>query len=144
MLTYIKNIILLNYFNKTALNRWGDLIDSTLVKFDKLPDLVSLIKKNIDLGDTDYTIFQYLVSILDKNDSQEMEDLVFEYLDKQECSKTLRRFIDPIYIYKFEFNERLFEFIKEKNLLALKDEEKISILDIETRIFEALYGSIYR
>ena len=47
-------------------NRWGDLIDSTLVKFDKLPDLVSLIKKNIDLGDTDYTIFEYLVSILDK------------------------------------------------------------------------------
>ena len=115
-----------------------------MVKFDKLPDLVSLIKKNIDLGDTDYTIFQYLVSILDKKDSQEMEGLVFEYLDKQECAKTLRRFIDPIYIYKFEFNERLFEFIKEKNLLALKDEEKISILDIETRIFEALYGSIYR
>ena len=47
-------------------NRWGDLIDSTLVKFDQLPDLVSLIKKNIDLGDTDYTIFEYLVSILDK------------------------------------------------------------------------------
>ena len=59
-----------------------------------------------------------------------MEGLVFEYLDKQECSKTLRRFIDAIYIYKFEFNERLFKFIKKKNLLALKDEEKLSILDI--------------
>ena len=46
------------------------------------------------------------------------------------------------FIYNFNFNKRLFEFLKNKKLLNT-NKEKISMLDFEVKLFESLYGIKY-
>lgn len=143
-----------------AWGRWHDFEGTTLVKFDTL-NLPSLIQKNIKSHDIDNVVFAYLMALLEYNYSKELEDLIFQYLEeysnitpsnheeydaishsKFEGNKNLRKLIEDNFIDNFDFNKRLFEFSKEKNLIN-HNSEKISVLDFETMLFESLYGIKY-
>lgn len=143
-----------------AWGRWHDFEGTTLVKFDKL-QLSSLIQNYIKLSDIDNLVFAYLMALLEYNYSKDMEDLIFTYLDHYsnnnlflneesdeishsifEGNKNLRELIEDNFIDNFDFNKRLFEFLKSKKLLNL-NRHKISMLDLEVQLFESLYGINY-
>lgn len=143
-----------------AWGRWRDFENTTLVKFDKLK-LSSLIQKYIKSSDIDNVVFPYIMALLEYNYSQDMEDLIFKYLEdysnnnlsknekydeitdsKIEGNKELRKLIEDNFIDNFNFNQRLFEFSKDKKLLNT-NKQKISMLDFELELFESLYGIKY-
>lgn len=126
--------------------RWKDFENTTLVKFDKLK-LSTLIQKHIKSSDIDNVVFAYLMAILKHNYSKDMEDLIFTYLENYSnnnlsCNEKLRELIEYSFIDNFNFNKRLFEFLKNKKLLNT-NKQKISMLDFETNLFESLYGIKY-
>ncbi|MFW2600101.1 NACHT domain-containing protein [Aliarcobacter butzleri] len=145
-----------------AWSRWRDFENTTLVKFDKLK-LSTLIQKHIKSSDIDNVVFPYLIALLEYNYSKDMEDLIFIYLEdysnnnlssnkehneitdsKFEGNKKLRKLIEDNYIDNFNFNKRLFEFLKNKKLLNTnKQKISISIMDLEVELFESLYGIKY-
>lgn len=143
-----------------AWGKWSDFEGTTLVKFDKLK-LSTIIQKHIKSSDIDNLVFAYLMAILEYNYSKNMEDLIFTYLknfsnnnlsnnekyeeitdSKFEGNKKLRKLIEDNFIDNFNFNKRLFEFLKNKKLLNT-NKQKISMLDFETNLFESLYGIKY-
>lgn len=143
-----------------AWGKWSDFEGTTLVKFDKLK-LSTIIQKHIKSSDIDNLVFAYLMAILEYNYSKNMEDLIFTYLEnfsnnnlsnnekyeeitdsKFEGNKKLRKLIEDNFIDNFNFNKRLFEFLKNKKLLNT-NKQKISMLDFETNLFESLYGIKY-
>ncbi|MCT7596614.1 NACHT domain-containing protein [Aliarcobacter butzleri] len=143
-----------------AWGKWSDFEGTTLVKFDKLK-LSTIIQKHIKSSDIDNLVFAYLMAILEYNYSKNMEDLIFTYLEnysnnnlssnekyneitdsKFEGNKELRKLIEDNFIDNFNFNQRLFEFSKDKKLLNT-NKQKISMLDFELELFESLYGIKY-
>lgn len=140
--------------------RWYDFKNTSLVKFDKLT-LSTLIQKHIKLSDVDRVVFAYLMALLKYNYSKDMEDLIFTYLEnysnanlpkneeydeishsKFEGNKNLRELIEDNSIDNFNFNKKLLEFLKVKKLLN-SNRQKISMIDLETKLFESLYGIKY-
>ena len=143
-----------------AWGRWHDFEDTTLVRFDKLK-LSTLIQNFIKSSDIDKLVFAYLIALLEYNYSKDMEDLIFTYLEnysngnlspneeydeishsKFAGNKNLRELIEDNFIDNFDFNKRLLEFLKAKKLLN-SNKQKISMLDLETKLFESLYGIKY-
>ena len=143
-----------------AWGRWRGFENTTLVKFDKLK-LATLVQKHIKSVDVDTVIFAYLMALLEYNYSKDMEDLIFTYLEdysnnnlsskeeydeishsKFEGNKKLRKLVEDNFIDNFNFNRRLLEFLKAKKLLN-SNKQKISMIDLETKLFESLYGIKY-
>jgi hypothetical protein len=143
-----------------AWGRWSDFEGTTLVKFDKLK-LSTSILKHIKSSDVDNLVFAYLMALLEYNYSKDMEDLIFTYLEnysnnnlssnekydeitdsKFEGNKKLRKLVEDNFIDNFNFNKRLFEFLKNKKILNT-NKQKISMLDFEVELFESLYGIKY-
>ncbi|WP_164469574.1 NACHT domain-containing protein [Aliarcobacter cryaerophilus] len=156
----ISMLFKLKHEKSMAWGRWRDFENTTLVKFDKLK-LSSLIQRYIKSSDIDNVVFPYLMALLQYNYSQDMENLIFKYLEnysnnnlsknekydeitdsKIEGNKELRKVIEDNFIDNFNFNQRLFEFSKDKKLLNT-NKQKISMLDFELELFESLYGIKY-
>ncbi len=130
-----------------AWGRWKDFENTTLVKFDKLNTISTLIQKNIKSSDIDKVVFTYLMAIIEYDYSKDKEDLIFTYLEDYSNNNSsenekLRELIEYDFIDNLDFNKRLFEFSKDKKLLN-SNKQKISTLDFETKLFESLYGIKY-
>lgn len=156
MLQLVKN-------NKSmAWGRWNNFNNTTIVRFDNLTDIPKIVENYLKPSDTDKVTFSYLMKLLENNYSYEFEYLVFKYLNeyskndevgnKQEYdqishskfvgSRKLRELIEDNFIDNFNFNKSLLYFLIEKYLLN-SNQEKISMLDLETKLFESLYGINY-
>lgn len=118
--------------------KWSYFKNTTIVKFDKVKDIVKIIQKNVEIKKVDNALLPYLMKLLEYNYSAELEDFIFTILENITKDKSkLREMIEYSFIDNYYFNKRLFYFIKKYNLF---DKDKISILDLETRLFESLYG----
>lgn len=156
MLQLLKN-------NKSmAWGRWNNFENTTIVRFDNLRDIHKIVENYLKPSDIDKVTFSYLMKLLENNYSNEFENLVFKYLNeysmndevgnkqeydeithsKFEGSKKLRELIEYAFINNFYFNRSLLFFLIEKHLLN-SNKEKISMLDLETQLFESLYGIKY-
>jgi hypothetical protein len=101
------------------------------------------------------------MALLKYNYSKDMEDLIFIYLEnyshgnlspneeydeisdsKFDGNKKLKKLVEDNFMDNFDFNKRLFEFLKNKKLLN-SNKQKIFMLDLETKLFESLYGIKY-
>lgn len=144
-----------------AWGRWQDFENTTLVNFNNIKHISKLIQNNIKQSDINRVVFAYLMAILKYNYSQEIENLIFEFLEKYpsnhlsknkeydeisdskfDGNENLRELIEDNFIDNFSFNKRLFEFLKNRQILN-SNKEKISMLDLETKLFESLYGIKY-
>lgn len=156
MLQLLKN-------NKSmAWGRWSNFENTTIVRFNNLKNIHKIVENDLKPSDIDNVTFSYLMKLLENNYSKELENLVFKYLNeyskndevgnkeeydeishsKFEGSKKLRELIENGFIDNFYFNRRLLYFLIEKHLLN-SNKEKISMLDLETQLFESLYGIKY-
>ncbi len=125
---------------QTAWGKWDYLENSTLVKLDKLDNLVSHIKKKVDIHKINYPVYIYLLNILKENHSIEMENFFFYILevlkeDTQKCYK----YIKDLKLDDYQFNSRLYNFIKENKLLNF-DKDTIQFENLEMHLFKKLYA----
>ncbi|MGB5792202.1 hypothetical protein, partial [Poseidonibacter sp.] len=119
---------------------WGKreyIQDSSLTKFRLVDKIDQIILDNININKVNNELVRYLKSLLEFNYNKNLEDMIFnmfEYslLDKNSCIN----YISTNNITNFEFNKRLFEFIKNNNLF-LKETNVIRLF-----IFEILYKKL--
>jgi hypothetical protein len=116
--------------------KWSYFKNTTIVKFDKVKDITKVVQKNVEIEKIDNALLPYLMKLLEYNYSTELEDFIFNILENITKDK-LRGMIEYSFVDNYYFNKRLFSFIKKHNLF---DKDGISMLDLETRLFESLYG----
>ncbi len=120
-----------------AWNRREYIQDSSLTKFDLIEKISQIVLNNIDINKVTNELLRYLKSLLKFNYDKKLEDIIFKIfenclVDKNSCIN----YISVNKITNFEFNKRLFVFIKDNNLFS---KETISL---QLFIFQILYKKL--
>ncbi len=119
--------------------RWHAFDDITIVKFDKLDNLVEILRANLKAEDADF----YLMQLLKFNYSKELQDLVFEFFEQRlSDKKSLKELIKDNFVDIYEFNVQLYDFLLKHQLLE-KDEHR-PFMSFEAELFSSLYGIKYK
>jgi hypothetical protein len=133
----IAMLTLLQKDSQKAWSKWEYIEDSSLTKFNLVENIVSIINEKIDTKNTNRELFVYLKSLLMKNYSVELEDVIFEVLENLKSNKRLCiNYMDTHRIDNLNYNKRLFHFIVENDLIDYQ--ENYLYLDI----FDTLYNEI--
>jgi len=137
-------VSILNKLKNDKSLAWGKFKyfkNSTLVNYPKLTNLTSILKQKIDIEHIDNIIFPYILMILENNYTQELEDYIFNILNKLlSDTKKLKKLIKNNFVDEYRFNKRLFHFMQDNNLFE-KDLNRR--LTFELNLFESLYGIKY-
>jgi len=105
-----------------AWNRENFFHNTSLVKFDKIDNIYTLIKDKDIINSQNDMLFQYIIRVFAENYSKEFEEFIFELLstvveDKFKC----RMLINDGYHVNID-HCKLFDFMKENKLFLKKDE----------------------
>jgi len=137
--------LLLSILNKYKVDfsqvwgRWESFEGSTLVKFEKLDNLIEILEKHSTLEEHGY----YLMKLLKNNYTTELKEFMFELFEKNLSDKeSLNKVIRGNFIYNYELNLSLYEFLQEHNLLEV--DTHTFMLSFEAELFSSLYGIKYK
>jgi len=140
-----QKILLLSILNKYKVDfsqmwgRWDSFEGSTLVKFEKLNNLVEILQEHIVLKEHGY----YLMKLLENNYTTEFQTYILELFEKNiSDKKLLKGVIRGNFIDNYEFNISLYVFLKKHDLLE-KDTHSI-FMSFEAELFSSLYGIKYK
>lgn len=135
-------LVVIDRFKSNSTQHWGRwhaFDDTTIVKFDKIDNLVEILKANLKAGDADF----YLMQLLKFNYSKELQDFVFEILKQKLLDKkSLKELVKHNFIDIYEFNVKLYNFLLKHQFLE-KDEYRV-FMSFETELFSSLYGIKYK
>jgi len=133
---FVSMLRLLDTDEQRGWNKEKYLKNSSLVLFPIIQeDLFKIINKSISKNDINYTLFDYLISLLKYNYTIELENYIFDILENTNNKKIYLDIIADQYINNFYFNNRLLNFIMKNNLL-LHDST------LNRQLFLALYKKI--
>ena len=137
--------LLLSILNKYKVDfsqvwgRWESFEDSTLVRFEKLDNLIGILQEHATLKEHGY----YLMKLLVNNYTDELKEYVFELFENNiSDEKTLKNVIRGNFINNYEFNISLYKFLKKHNLL--KKDTHTFMMSFEAELFSSLYGIKYK
>ncbi len=145
--------------------KWKYFNNNSLLNFKMLKDIHLIVRDKVDINNVDNVLFPYLIKLLNYNYTVELENEIFEILDKynqlpknQEKKvftdedriseneikgniKT-RKLLEYSFVDNYNISTRLYDFIKKNHLLNTNI-ENISMLNFETKLFESIYGITY-
>ena len=146
--------------------KWKYFDNNTLLNFKKIKDIHLVIKDKVDINHVDNVLFPYLIKLLNYNYSKELENEIFDVLDKfnqlprnqerkiftdeDRISENVikgniktRKLIEYSFVDNYNISIRLYDFIKHNQLLNTNI-RNISMLNFETKLFESIYGIKYK
>jgi len=133
--------LLLSILNKYKVDfsqmwgRWESFESTTLVKFEKLDNLIELLEEHATLKEHGY----YLMKLLENNYSDEIKEYMFTLFQNNiSDKKLLKEVIRGNFIDNYDFNVSLYEFLKTNNLLETN--HRMVFLSFEGELFYSLYG----
>lgn len=133
-------VSMLNILQKDRQKAWGKweyIEDSSLVKLYLVDNIDEYVRRNIEINDVDIELFVYIVSLLEHNYSVELEDIIFEILENIKINKRLCiRYINMHHIENLNYNKRLFQFIKNNDMIVYKEKH------LYFHIFDVLYKHV--
>jgi len=131
---------ILNKINSSQMwGRWESFEGSTLVRFEKLDNLIEILQENITLKEHGY----YLMKLVDNNYTYKFQEYIFKFFEKNLSDKeTIIKVIRESFIDNYEFNLSLLKFLKKHNLLE-KDIHSF-MMSFESELFSSLYGIKYK
>lgn len=130
-------LILLQKDRQKAWSKWEYIEDSSLTRFNLEENIVSIVKENIDINNTNRELFVYLKSLLVNNYSVELEGIIFGVLENIKSDKRLCiSYMDTNRIDNLNYNIRLFNFIMENDLIGYEENY------LYYEIFNILYNEL--
>jgi hypothetical protein len=112
---------------------------TTLVKFEKIDNLIELLDKYATLKEHGY----YLMKLLEYNYNNELKKYMFELFERGIYDKKiLKEVIRGNFIDNYDLNVSLYEFLKKEDLLE-KDIHAF-MMSFEAELFSSLYGIKYK
>ena len=133
---FFKTFQLLEYLNRQQDNNEEFLVLEE-EQLDKIVSKLKYMEQNEELAEAIFTLFRF-------NYSKELEDLVFQILEKYTNDiEKCRKYIEETLVSNYEYNFKLFNFMKKFKLFTVK-KDKIVVFDsknkIENWLFNGLYG----
>lgn len=133
ILLLISMLNLLQSDRQKVWGKWEYLHDSTLVYFSKISNIADVVQSHINTMFIGNELFAYLLGILEHNYSKQLEDIIFEILENLKSKHSAIKYIRHNIINTFEYNNRLFDFVIENNLLDHRNER------LNIHLFKILY-----
>jgi hypothetical protein len=137
--------LLLSILNKYKIDssqvwgRWKSFEGTTLVKFEKLDNLIELLDKYATLKEHGY----YLMKLLENNYSDGFKEYMFKLFAKNISDKEiLKGVIRGNFIDNYDLNVSLYEFLKKEGLL--EKDTHVFLMSFESELFSSLYGIKYK
>jgi len=131
LLVKMLNIVQVN--GHKVWSKWEYLDDGSLVKFKDIDNISSIILDNVNISNVSFELFMYISGILKNNYSKNLENVFFKILENIKNDKRkFQQYISSFYMDNTNYNLRLFEFLRNNNLISKDD--KISI-----RVFGHIY-----
>jgi len=123
------------------LKRQHDIDEEFLVlekeQLERIVSKLKYMKQNEELAEAIFTLFSF-------NYSKELEDLVFQILEKYTNDiKKCREYIEKTLVSSYAYNFKLFNFMKKYELFMVEEYEIVSFdakNKIENWLFNGLYG----
>ena len=156
----------LQYEKSIIYGKWKYSDNNSLLNFKKLKNIHLIIKDKVDINNVDNVLFPYLIKLLNYNYTKELENEIFDILDKfNQLAKNqekkvfteedrisenvikgnvkTRELIEYSFVDNYNISIRLYDFIKSNQLLNTNI-QNISMLNFETKLFESIYGIKYK
>jgi hypothetical protein len=119
--------------------RWESFEGTTLVKFEKLDNLIELLNKYATLKEHGY----YLMKLLENNYTDELKEYMLELFKRNIYDKKiLKEVIRGNFIDNYDLNVSLYEFLKKEDLL--EKDTHVFMMSFEAELFSSLYGIKYK
>lgn len=137
--------LLLSILNKYKVDfsqlwgRWESFEGSTLVRFEKLDNLIEILQEHAILKEHGY----YLMKLLENNYSNEFREYMFTLFEENiSYKKLLKGVIRGNFIDNYNLNISFYEFLKKHDLLE-KNTHQV-FMSFEAELFSSLYGIKYK
>jgi hypothetical protein len=123
--------------------KWEYFQNTTIVKFDKLSNIETILQNHLQIEKIDNVILPYLFYLINHNWSENFQRYIFKILEnivsvkKNLCKNIIR----TSFVNHYKFNKQLFYFMKKYQLFK---KSEFSVYPFELDLFTSLYGIKYK